>query len=94
MNVVWKYPLDEPVTEVEMPAGATILSVQTQYVGQPHEQPVLWAQGDPDEPKVPRRFVIVGTGHPFNGSHRIHYLGTFQLLAGAFVGHVYEVELA
>jgi len=84
MKEIWKYKL-EPRTELEMPEGARILSVQNQ-----HEQPCLWALVEVSMPKVKRMFTIYGTGHslPANPGN---YLGTFQLQMGAFVFHVFEV---
>lgn len=83
---VWKYdlPVDDDV-DLEMPAGATILAVQTQGGA-----PRLWALVDPLAPKETRRFRVAGTGHAILDADRLTYVGTFQLVAGAFVGHVFE----
>lgn len=82
---VYKYPLPlGDVVEVEMPAGAQILTVQTQ-----HGQPCIWAMVTPDAPPVVRRFRVAGTGHDLGEVGA--YLGTFQLLEGAFIGHVFEM---
>ena len=81
MKTIWKFPVMSDV--IEMPEGAEILSVQTQ-----HDQPCLWALVDPDAPMERRTFNVVGTGIPFEGDGQ--FLGTFQLLGGGFIGHVFE----
>ena len=88
MKTIYKYTIDvEDVQDVEMPEGAKILCVQTQY-----ETPWIWAMVDNEEAKTLRRVIrIYGTGHPIAVSEeRLQYLGTFQLLGGKFVGHVFE----
>lgn len=91
MTAVWKWRLD--VTDhqtVSMPEGAQILSVQTQ-----HEAPTLWALCNEAVPYEDRSIEIIGTGHNVppapSGTNR-HFLGTFQLLDGGFVGHVFELR--
>lgn len=49
----------------------------------------LWAEVDPDAPKVARTIVIIGTGHPFRDAPR-RYIGTIQTGGGTFIWHVYE----
>lgn len=50
MSVIWKFPV-RPDSAIELPKGATILSVHVQ-----HGQPCLWALVDPSAPKEWRRF--------------------------------------
>lgn len=88
--VIWKFPLppyDErgmvtyrPV--VDMPRDARILTLQLQ-----DEEPTLWAVVDPQAPCEPRRFVIVGTGHPVPEDVG-PYVGTWQWPALVF--HLFE----
>lgn len=81
---IWKFPLDvTDVQDVRMPAGAEVLTVQVQY-----EAPVLWAKVDPGNAYEPRRVFIHGTGHKVHPD-AAHYVGTFQMLGGQFVGHVF-----
>ena len=87
---VWKYPLSmtSPNYEIPMPAGAQILDVQAQ-----HDVPCLWALVDPTQPPETRRFVMVGTGHPFEWDGvEGEWVGTFQLMGGAFVVHLFELQ--
>lgn len=89
MQAIWKFPLtvmDDQ--DVVLPKGSVILTVQVQ-----NERPTLWAQVNPDVVEAEtRRIHIVGTGHLFEVIGSWRYIGTFQLLNGDFVGHVYEVE--
>lgn len=83
---IWKFPLevtDEQI--VRMPAGSTILAVQVQQ-----GTPCLWAKVDPESEQYDRRIFIHGTGHALHPDANFH-LGTFQLLDGRFVGHVFSV---
>jgi hypothetical protein len=85
MNAIWKYSLEDAGRQqIEMPEGARIISVQVQ-----HGIPCLWAIVDPGKPAVRRTFHIIGTGNPFNAAP-LAYVGSFQLLNGKFVGHVFE----
>jgi len=51
--------------------------------------PQLWAYVDPTEPRVTRKFRIIGTGHPI-ATDPGDYIGTFQMGGGALVFHVFE----
>lgn len=83
-ETIWKFPL-EVVDEqsVEMPAGASPLTVQVQK-----GEPCLWARVNPANERMQRRVFIHGTGHPLHAD-AMAYLATFQLLGGTFVGHVF-----
>jgi hypothetical protein len=85
MQTIYKYPLSRlDVEDIEMPQGAKPLAVQVQG-----GQPCLWALVDPDRPKEVRRFLTFGTGHPVSENVGA-YLGTFQLIAGSLVFHLFE----
>lgn len=88
MMTVYKYPLchvselrDEIL--VSMPDGAELLTAQVQG-----ENLCVWALVDPFAAQRMVAFRIAGTGHPVNEPGR--YLATFQLLGGAFIGHVFH----
>lgn len=94
MRTIWKHsvPVDSPLVGVKgdfslaLPAGAVVLCVQTQG-----GEPYVWAECDPEQPKVERKFRLVGTGHPMpEPVSALRYIGTFQLHEGHFVGHLYE----
>ncbi len=75
---VHKYPLElTDLQQVEMPAMATILTVQVQ-----NGQPVLWALVTPANLPNRRTIRLVGTGHPIDMAGR--YIATIQLVLHAF----------
>lgn len=82
---IWKYPV--PISDlftITMPAGAKLLSVQSQ-----HGEPRLWALVDPEAPRVGRGLRVHGTGHdtlPDLGN----YVGTFQIRGGDLVFHLFD----
>lgn len=81
---IWKYSFEvEDEFTVRMPRGAQILSVQPQY-----NEVCLWALVNSENELEDRKFFVRGTGHPIDLSDG-HYVGTFQLLGGTFVGHLF-----
>ncbi|MET0410397.1 MAG: hypothetical protein ABW217_03835 [Polyangiaceae bacterium] len=85
-NVVWKYEVSIGGRfDIDMPAGARILTLQLQF-----GKPVIWAAVDPSKPKVRRTFGLVGTGAEVD-FELPDYIGTFQLFDGRTVIHMFEV---
>lgn len=85
MNI-FKYPLEvTDVQTIQIPQGATILTVQVQY-----DKPCIWALVDPNEPVESRQIEIYGTGQQLDEDVRRRYIGTFQLRGGALIFHVFE----
>lgn len=83
---IWKFQLETVDGQtLKMPKGANIFTVQTQ-----NEIPCLWALVDPDADKEERIIEIFGTGHPINDEIDRIYIGTYQLMKGSFIGHVFE----
>ena len=83
---IWKFPARPDMFVLEMPSGARILSIDAQ-----NGKPFLWALVDPDAPKVQRRFLTAGTGHPLHDSvSGAAFVGTFQLHGGALVFHLFD----
>jgi hypothetical protein len=86
MKTIWKFPV-EVVGDyfvVPMPSGSAVLSMQLQ-----NDKPVMWALVDDAAPRVNRRFVVYGTGHPVR-SGLGRFIGTFQSLGGRLVFHLFE----
>lgn len=86
MQTIWKFDL-EPVARqvVNMPLGATILSIQTQ-----DRSVKLWALVDDSEPRVGKRIIhTVGTGHPAPGLTPGQFIATAQ--TGPFVWHFFDL---
>lgn len=76
----------EDLSEVRMPQGASVLSIQTQ-----NDRPWIWAKVDTSKPMQTRRFCVRGTGHPLKGDEGT-FIATFQLHGGALVFHVFEAD--
>lgn len=88
---IFRYRL--PITdspEVRMPYGAKTLSVAPSRSLHDSEVLDLWALVDIEEPVVPHWFRVIGTGHLIPELPG-RFIGTVSLLAGAFIGHVFEV---
>lgn len=81
-KAVWKYVL-QPECTLKMPKGAKCLTVQMQS-----GQPMLWVLVDPKAPLEDRKFLVLGTGHEGEVTHR-GYVGTWQ--SGSYVWHLFEV---
>ncbi len=90
MKTIYKYQLavvDEQV--IPLPCTAEILSVGVQ-----HGNPVLWAVVDPShEVSDGQKILICGTGNPMPVRGVDEFIGTFQLLDGNFIGHVFTMEV-
>ena len=88
MKTIWKYGLKMVDSqEINMPEGAEILTVQTQF-----DMPCIWALVDPKAKIEQRFFVIYGTGHDiyFDMGVKRKYIGTFQIMKGAGIYHLFE----
>lgn len=91
MKKIYKYTLETTDFQtVEMPKDCKILCVQTQ-----NERPCIWALIDDMETIMEiKKFWIFWTGHPIGikNDPELHkrYIGTYQLLGGKFIGHVFE----
>lgn len=87
MESIFKYQLetiDEQV--IEMPLGAEVLTVQVQ-----NEIPCIWAKVNPSNTSTSYRFRIFGTGQPIEEDFTGKYIGTYQLLNGLYVFHLFLV---
>jgi hypothetical protein len=91
IRVVHKFYLnDQPVgrkepNEVTVPVGSTFLKAEVQ-----RDQLVAWFLVDPKETReVVRAFIGVGSGHKVDATGT-KYRGTFILLDGHFVLHLFE----
>lgn len=82
---IWKFPIKTTDTQrVEMPVGTKLLDVQVQG-----DTPCLWGLVDPGAQKIARLIRVFGTGHGINGDPG-EYVGTYQLLEGRLVFHVFS----
>lgn len=89
MKTIFKYELKpEDKQSIAMPTGAKILCVKEQ-----RDKPVLYALVNDAETEDEERFFrIYGTGHeiPEDMGLDLQYIGTFVILGGNFVGHLFE----
>ena len=85
-KVIWKFKITPAGPDVLIPKGSRILSVDNQ-----HESIVCWAAVDPLQELVPRRIVVVGTGHPlFEEIFKLPFIGTVLLDNGNFAFHLFD----
>lgn len=86
MRTVRKYPITPGQFTIEMPRNAKILCIQVQGCS-----PQMWAKVDPNETVIEsRNFEAISTGMEFMPTG--DYVGTFQLMGGSLVFHVFERE--
>ena len=84
MKTIWKFPFE--ITHhfaLMLPDGASFLSVDMQ-----RGTACMWFLVDRTAECVERLFELRGTGHPFDGTEG-EYLGTFQVLNGDLVFHLF-----
>ena len=87
-NAVWKYEIQvEDEFTVEMPRLAQVIHVAVQ-----DNRPCMWALVNPAQPPTTRTFHVHGTGHRVDP--QMVHLGSFLLLGGNFVGHLFEHRTA
>lgn len=90
---IYKYPISLPFSEILLPEGAEVLTVQVQ----PDQGIQLWAIVDEklgQTDKEIRRFSVIATGHSMDQTYAYYhpkYISTIQLNGGALVFHVFEL---
>jgi len=83
-RVVYKYPMNAPVVDLDLPVGAKVVAVATQ-----DNVPTLWIEHDQQPLTTQRRtFVGHGTGHPIPEGE-VH-VGSAHGVDGWMVFHIYE----
>jgi hypothetical protein len=85
-KAVWKYPV--PIQDqfvIVMAKGAKPLCVQLQK-----DTPTMWTEVDPYGTASNQMFKLLGTGHIRELADTDKYVGTFQLLDGDLVFHLYH----
>jgi hypothetical protein len=86
MKVVWKYNLVAgAINTLALPANSQILCVKIQK-----DDFCMWVLTDGKSQTINRRFIVVGTGHPFDAPIK-EYLGTTLSPDHTFVFHAFEV---
>jgi len=89
MLTVYKYELKpDDYIDIHLPEDSQILTVQSQF-----DRPCLWALVNPENKSIVRRFRLAGTGHPIKENKTaLFYHGTFQLMGGSLIFHLFEVS--
>jgi hypothetical protein len=85
MRKVYKFKIDLDDCTLDMPQGAAILDLQSQYGVH-----YLWALVDVTAPKQTRRFITVDTGQPLPDGECQH-IASVQTHGGRLLHHVFEV---
>lgn len=87
MKTIWKYELNICDRQtIEVPASARMLTLQTQG-----DSPRIWALVDTEEKEsVRREFHTFLTGGILPESDNLEYIGTYQILGGSLIYHVFE----
>lgn len=89
MKTIWKQEIEPGKTEISLPKGSAVLTIQ---LDKKTERPTIWfLVPDTEAPKETRYFRIYGTGHAVDERLKLQYIGTFQM--GPFVFHLFEVPV-
>jgi hypothetical protein len=84
---IYKYELQvEDQQSIEMPKGAQIISISSQF-----GIPCIWAIVDENAKKESRIFHTYGTGQTFYPKGAT-FVGTYFLNGGAIVYHVFDIQ--
>lgn len=87
-KTIWKFELEVKDKQfITLPQGAELLSVQVQ-----NETPCLWALVNPNNEIEERCLEVFGTGHRIYYDMGVarNYIGTFQMIKGDLVCHLFE----
>lgn len=81
METIYKYPLlTTGVQNIQMPKGAEVLTLQTQF-----GVPTIWAKVNPVNRMEDFAVFTLGTGHPLVEGMATKYLGTYHPV-GMYLG--------
>lgn len=86
-RVVWKYPLEQPLQQIALRAGAIF-----RHMDVVNGQPILWVEQLADAPAEPEEVWtvrIVGTGHTFTPVAGQRHLGSARCVQTGLVWHLY-----
>lgn len=90
MKTIWKYPITlEQFQDIEIPAGAEILSLHKQGSRQ-EDEIYIWCLVETDNPLETRHFMFVATGNAIT-CEECNYIGTLWLMSGSYVLHLLEL---
>lgn len=81
--------LEGGAIEIELPRDARIVHVDAQE----RDAVTFWAEVDDNQPRVVRKFTLVGTGH-FYPDAGVQHVGTALMDDGRFVWHLLELVVS
>jgi hypothetical protein len=88
MKTIWKFELTpNRLQSVPIPAGGTILTVQTKG----DNAPLMWVLVDPDMP-TQERCRGIDTANTAVPDDPGRYVGTFQIMEGTLEFHLFEMD--
>jgi len=87
MKTIYKYSLETIKNQfIDLPVDSKILCVQTQ-----NDTPCIWALVDDAVAALETRIIYTyGTGHDIPDADNLVYIGTYQLLIGKLIFHLFE----
>ena len=87
MKTIYKYELEtSDEQEIEMPLFSEIICLQLQ-----NDKPYIWVKIDTEFTNHKFKFRTFGTGQPIEPEFNGTYIGTYQLLNGKLVFHVFKM---
>ena len=87
MIEIWKFELGFADSQIVKGPDLIPLSVGVQK-----EIPCLWGTVNTDEEEAEHEIIMYGAGHRWTHNREdLEFLGTFQLMGGRFVQHVFVV---
>jgi len=91
MMTIWKFPITNlDGTTIHAPYNGNLkFDEQVLYCDVQNGVPCIWVAVDDEEGTRPIRVVVYGTGHDMSRAGALKHVGSFMLLDGAFVGHVF-----
>lgn len=84
MITIWKFRLLLEETEITVPKGAKILTLQMQL-----GTPCIWLTVDTKQEKEVRKFITFGTGHSIETLDNLQFIGSYQV-SEVLIFHVFE----
>lgn len=93
MKTIYKYPLQGGGAQViNMPCDADILTVDVVKLNQHGPEEIfIWALVDKSLGNEEKRVRVFGTGHDIPDEFtKDHYIGTFQIMNGTYIFHVFN----
>ena len=93
MQTIYKYQITNlnGVTLHVPYCGDLTFDKQVLHCDVQNDVPCLWVMVDSEEEARPVRVIVLGTGHSADKviENGLKHVGSFMLIGGAFVGHVF-----